>query len=87
MQLIGYLVKRLLLEQTQINVNTLKILYLYVAVCGLYDYRNDGYINGRLIEFSDRFKMDSQITLDGQYKNGQKVCRQNFYWKNRKIFK
>ncbi|CAD8083169.1 unnamed protein product [Paramecium primaurelia] len=66
------------------NLIQCKIIIKYYAEYfsggGLYNETGRGYKNGRWIELSNEFRRTSQITCDGQYKNGKKVGRWNIYW-------
>ncbi|CAD8119982.1 unnamed protein product [Paramecium primaurelia] len=55
---------------------------------GLYDEEGEGIKIGRWIEVNDEFFDSSQVTLHGEYKNGQKVGRWDIYFNygvNKKI--
>ncbi|CAD8111463.1 unnamed protein product [Paramecium primaurelia] len=47
---------------------------------GLYDEEGEGIKIGRWIEVNDEFFDSSQVTLHGEYKNGQKVGRWDIYF-------
>ncbi|CAD8214436.1 unnamed protein product [Paramecium pentaurelia] len=48
--------------------------------CGQYDEAGNECKIGRWIELSNEFRNTSQITFDGQYKNGKKVGRWDIQW-------
>ncbi|CAD8101442.1 unnamed protein product [Paramecium sonneborni] len=48
---------------------------------GLYDDAGYGLKQGNWVEITDNFQYNSQVTYNGEYKNGQKACRWDIWLK------